>query len=307
MDRHEKATKTEASKYGKDDDIPARKFKSGEDDCASVFHEARWLRMPVVEPRRFWSEIPMTRTPIYRHLPLHYYGADMAVAEEIIIAMHDRRKVVKIKAFSNHNLRAKRGDDAATESAIRWLQEALYNLSIVTAFLWPMDFTPANLMRFLSSQKWGAAARSDGGQLAADFVDRVLELNTGRATRKQPPMPFDKYKDLYERMRDEGNFSSEKPSRPRAEKSGQSAKQGKERPAPSKAEPLRPTAKAHGWPVCYAFNSTKACTRPMETGGLGCIYVLADGREIRYAHACSQWLKVEDKYCLGGHSRADHK
>ena len=102
-------------------------------------------------------------------------------------------------------------------------------------------------------------------------------------------------------------FQVDKPSRSRSERSGHADRREKGKASSSKAEPLRPAAKAHGWPVCYSFNSTKGCSRPKESSGLGCLYVLADGKEVHYAHVCNQWVKADDKYCLGAHGRSDHK
>ena len=67
-----KATKEKAEKANnyevltKDVKPPKKRFKKGSDDCASRLHAARWERLPIIHPKKFWKKIPVARNNIFR-------------------------------------------------------------------------------------------------------------------------------------------------------------------------------------------------------------------------------------------------
>jgi hypothetical protein len=74
-----------AALYGKDLKGKRQKFKSGSDDGHTRLHKARFCRMPLSRPKKYYKLVPKRRQEIFRHFPLEHYGADNQVAEQVIV------------------------------------------------------------------------------------------------------------------------------------------------------------------------------------------------------------------------------
>ena len=72
-DMHLKNLKSESSKYSllKKDELPPRvKFSKDRDDGKPKLHKARWLRLPFVEPKEYYSQVIIHYT--YLKLKIHF-------------------------------------------------------------------------------------------------------------------------------------------------------------------------------------------------------------------------------------------
>jgi hypothetical protein len=89
--------------FAKDPALPVVKVKSGKDDRRKELHESTFFRMPTVDPEDYWGQMPTSREPIYRHIPLKHCGAENAVNELVVVRMHDRGTPVSLKMFHGKN------------------------------------------------------------------------------------------------------------------------------------------------------------------------------------------------------------
>ena len=77
-DMHLKSLKSENSKYSllKKDELPPRvKFSEDKDDGKTKLHKARWLRLPFVEPKEYYSQvIKQSFCPIHKQFVYNSMG-----------------------------------------------------------------------------------------------------------------------------------------------------------------------------------------------------------------------------------------
>jgi hypothetical protein len=118
--------------FAKDAVLPVVKVQGGKDDRRSKLHKSTFFRMPTVDPEEYWGQMPTSREPIYRHIPLKHCGAENAVNEVVVVRMHDRGTPVSLKMFHGKNY-VKRANaeamslDGGWEAPLkmRFIQEAL--------------------------------------------------------------------------------------------------------------------------------------------------------------------------------------
>ena len=77
----EKAKAKGAGKVSKDVMPAVVTFPEGIDDSKEALHPARWSRLPIIHPKKWWSATPTTRNEIFKAMPLKFYGADNAVGK----------------------------------------------------------------------------------------------------------------------------------------------------------------------------------------------------------------------------------
>ena len=76
--------------FGKDEKLKAKTFKKQKDNGYNKLHKARWERLPMSTPRKYWKKVPKKREDIFRHLHLAHYGAEGLVNEATLVRLHDR-------------------------------------------------------------------------------------------------------------------------------------------------------------------------------------------------------------------------
>lgn len=94
QDRYEKEMEKKgvgAAIFGKDRKLGKVQFKKKADDCCSRLHPARWLRLPMVAPEKYWEKVPRAHEQRFRHLQLGHYGAESQINEKVILSLHDRQ------------------------------------------------------------------------------------------------------------------------------------------------------------------------------------------------------------------------
>jgi hypothetical protein len=192
--------------FTKDTGLPMTRVKEGKDDRASRFHESSFFRLPIVEPEEYYDEVPVSREPIYRHIPLKHCGAENAVNELVVVRMHDRGTPVTLKMFHGKNYAKRPGAEAVTLDGgweapmkMRFIQEALNNHAVVSRSLWPMDQTPDVIQRVLIRNYWGGIGESDAmkATLITDFFGDLMTENASRATKRKEPADHRRAKELW--------------------------------------------------------------------------------------------------------------
>ncbi len=96
QDRYEKEAERKgfgAAIFGKDAKLRKLSFKKKSDDGYVKLHPARWLRLPMAAPDKYWSLVPRAHDQRFRHLQLGHYGAESQINEKVILGMHDRQVI----------------------------------------------------------------------------------------------------------------------------------------------------------------------------------------------------------------------
>jgi len=94
QDRYEKEMEKKgvgAAIFGKDRKLSKVQFEKKSDDCCGKLHPARWLRLPMVAPEKYWEKVPRAHEQRFRHLQLGHYGAESQINEKVILSLHDRQ------------------------------------------------------------------------------------------------------------------------------------------------------------------------------------------------------------------------
>ncbi len=94
QDRYEKEAERKgfgAAIFGKDQRIKKTKFPKKTDNGYEKLHPARWLRLPMAAPEKYWRKVPRAHEQRFRHVQLAHYGAESQINEKIILSLHDRQ------------------------------------------------------------------------------------------------------------------------------------------------------------------------------------------------------------------------
>ena len=304
-------------------------FKEGRDDAVKKLHPARFLRLPLANPKKWWGKMPTVRSHKYRNIPLKFTGCHGQVSEKTIEAAHDRANAHQLKHFYGENLtvsskpfkKIERKDDEGLSTITDYLwedpatlgqvQDAMINYQAVTQQLWPYDMTPTILMKILNKYKWCQAAEThkDKVQAATAFFNSVMRENAGRAVRAETIMDFTKMEQLLKDTLTAHGISCAVPigKIPRLEPSQQSRKP-QERSTSRQGSYKKPagsgskfqTAKVNNVGCCYGFNLS-GCNNPTQFKN-GCKDAL--GRE--FAHYCNSFNTQSQTHCLKPHPRSKH-
>ena len=94
QDRYEKEAERKgfgAAIFGTDQRLKKVKFGKKADDGYEKLHPARWLRLPMAAPEKYWRKVPRAHEQRFRHVQLAHYGAESQINEKIILGLHDRQ------------------------------------------------------------------------------------------------------------------------------------------------------------------------------------------------------------------------
>jgi hypothetical protein len=304
-----------AALYGKDQKAKKQKFKAATDDGHTKLHKARFCRLPLVQPKKYYKMVPKRRPEIYRHFPLDHYGADNQVSEQTVVRMHDRQVPVDLDAF------VRAGYLKGGELCYLWLQQGLLNYAAIMHSLWPTDYSPHVMLRILAECKWGEAAGGDRKQqmeLVKRFFNDIARENSGRAVRGEAPLDYAQCRarwakgleSMYPQLAvltsavctKAGGSNGGTAAGNAGSSGGGAGSGGKGGGKGGNAGGLRgaPPAKVNGLDVCYAFNQAAGCTGRDRQGPHAC---KAKNGTV-YAHYCNWFDTKSGKHCLKQHSRA---
>ena len=300
--------------FGKDTKMKKTKFKKMTDDGKKKLHPARFCRLPLAQPKKYWRLVPKRRSSVFRHFPLQHYGVEGCVSEQTIVRMHDRQVPVEMDAFVKAGL----GKEKQEELSVTSMQLAALNYAVIMHALCPTDFSPLVLMRVLVESKWGAAGGSDEKtrtRLVKKFFNEVVKENSGRAVRGEPPLDYEqcraKWARILESLYPSMALLGGQQAAPAAggKQTGGSSKSGGGSggkgggqsgwPPKSGGGMNTPPAKVNGVPVCYKFNQVDGCKGRDRQGPNAC----KDAKGNVYSHFCNWFDSSSGKHCLKPHSR----
>ena len=313
----------------KDARIPKKKYKKGEDDCTKIFHPARWERTPVVHPKKFWKQIPITRSPVFRNIETDFYGFGGRIADKTLSLLHDRSTPLLLKHFltSNANIAGKPRKETKkldedglssiidfsweSASSLNQIQEAINNYKFALFMIWPADPTGIIMGNLLNKYKWiaGSGDQKTRQIIITNYFNGAMRINANKASNKQVVMSFREHEELMKEAMIKMDVKPEIPLFNRekfhnSNESGggnQTAKINNRRG--NNQQQRRAPPIANGEQCCYAFNALdgKSCRNaPTPTG-------CKDLQGRSFAHACSVYMPARNKYCLGRHKRKDHR
>ena len=319
----------------KDSKIPKKKFKSGIDDCAKNLHPARWLRYPVVHPKKFLKKMPVARTPAYRNMELEFFGFNGRVADRTIVSLHDRAVPLQIKHFLSENCSVtskprkeiKRLEEEGLSSTIdfSWenpnnltqIQEGFNNYKFLLYLIWPADPTGMIMHNVLSTYKWAAGAGDQRTRqsIVTSYFNTALRDNASRATNKQLVMSVKEHERIFKDCMIKMNVRPEIPLMSQ-QYNQQAFQQGNQsntnKPFSSNPQTgnkqggqnIKKRASSNGVPCCFTYNSMesgRSCRNKLTATGC------RDQQGRSFAHACNVWMEAKKGHCLGRHKRRDHR
>jgi hypothetical protein len=170
--------------YGRDVKVRPKTFKKMTDDGRRKLHPARWERLPVVEPKKYWGQLPTKRDQIFQHIPLQHYGLDGQISELTVVRMHDRKVPVELEMLTREKI-----------TEVKHCMEAIVNYAVVCQTLWPTDYGPLVIMKVLTDSIWGEGSGLSEKQKVTAIkrtFDDVVRENSGRAVRKEVPLDYEK-------------------------------------------------------------------------------------------------------------------
>jgi len=198
-EKEEEKTGARSAIFGRDQRPKKVRVPGGTDDNFKKLVQARFdLTLPLSAPKKYWEKMPHKRA-IYRHLPLAHLGLENSVSEKVVVAMHDRRNVIKLEMFHKANASKDKTDkqEWTTPTEVKHIQDAVACYSAIQRQLWPLDYSGLAITRALIDCKWGEIAGKDEKarcQLITRFFNEVAKENSGRAVRDEPPLTFDETK-----------------------------------------------------------------------------------------------------------------
>jgi hypothetical protein len=169
-DREKKKRGMGDAAFGRDQAVRATRYKEMKDDGRARLHPARWEREPFVEPREYWSETPLKRDQVFRHLQLAHLGAEGQIRENVIVRMHDTQLDVTLGQMSGPDFvktsQQGRADDGEEPKSIWQIHEALLNYATAMHSLWPFNYAHLVIQRILVESRFGET-------VCAEEKDRV--------------------------------------------------------------------------------------------------------------------------------------
>lgn len=303
-------------------------FKEAKDDGIRKLHPARFLRMPLSNPKKWWHKVPVSRGFKYRAIPLKFSGCQGQVSERTIENAHDRANCHQLKHFHSENItvsskpfkKIERKDDDGLSTITDYLwedpatmsqvQDAILNYQAVQQQIWPLDVTPTIILKTLTKYKWVQSADNlkDKVAVATSFFNGVMRENAGRAVRNETIMDFPEQETLMKDTLTAHGISCAVPIAriPKLEPGQYNKKMVEQRPQPRNfnKKPDRSNkfqvAKVNGLGVCYGFNEN-VCKNPVQLGK-SC----KDAQNREFAHFCNKWVHANEAHCLKPHPRHKH-
>ena len=314
-------------------DVPPKPitFLEETDDCKTDLHPARWLRIPITDPSKWWQKTPKNRNEIFKAIPLKFLGGDNCIAAKTIEKCHDRTNPMLLKHFASENCNivskpkqeirklneegqvVSLTDDAwEAVSNIAAAKEAFLNHATVSYALYPYDPTPLLMQRVMNRYNWISAINDNlkhRVQLIEAFFNAVLQQNANRAINEEVVLSFPEMIDLLKDQLRSARVSTEPPvTKDYAQKPKNQQKQKSN--GPNHNQPSSQRGRQSGNVVyktaddkltCYKWNSLYAdCNQ--KPSDIGCEF---NGN--KYAHRCSAQNPNGQGICGKAHRRRDHK
>ena len=308
----------------KQDDFPEKvKFPAGKDDGQKKLHAARFLRLPLSEPKDYYSQVPIKHSKRFRNISLEFSGCANEVSDKSILLLHDRRNVIELKHFLAENLNVasrplkylqRKEDDSLVSSSdyswdeassMRQVLNGIENYRSCLHHLWPVDQTGDIIGKLLLKYRHIAVTSDQKTRVAVvtSYFNHVQRANAKRAANKVVVLSFEEHEKVLKDTLISFGLRSEVPY-------DQPMRDGRAdtRPGPSGTKPQRgrqpkrefPPTSSSGLKICYDFNNA-GCSR--TKAGNGCVGQKGE----MFSHICNKVDKETKASCHGRHSRNDHK
>ena len=301
--------------FGRDQKLKSKQFPAQKDNGGSKLHPARWERLPMAEPKRYWKKVPKKREDIFRHLYLAHYGAEGLVNEATLVRLHDRQVPVELCMLHGANftkVKSSQEDKGnwSEPAEVRQLQVAVLNYATVMQILWPFDYGPLVLMRVLIESRWG---ETGGGneksriQLVSRFFNEVVKENSGRAVRGEPPVDFERARSKWSRLVGENTLpggGGAPPGEAKQSQAGSGSRQFQRQGGGGGGNGaanggLRiPKVLHNNRPLCFGYNQASGCGRKP-----GASDACKDYKGSLFAHYCNYFDRSTGQHCLRQHPR----
>jgi hypothetical protein len=149
--------------FAKDARHPKTRYKKMSDDGRKRLHTARWNRLPIVPPHKYYGKTPKKRSAVIRNFPMEHYGITGQISETTIGMLHNRSVKVALDSFCKATYKPARGGEKAGKYAdLFQLMEAIVNYAILLQALWPYDYTGLVMLKVLCEARWGETANLTG-------------------------------------------------------------------------------------------------------------------------------------------------
>ena len=327
--------------------LKPRKFKKGRDDGYSKLHKARFLRKPYGQPKKWWAMMPVNRDKegVCLDMPLEFMGCANSVASKALLHLHDRSYPLQLKMMAPDNVnvatrarkrieRMEAGEVTTLTdfwwtdvTAIKAVQDCILNFGAVLNILWPLDPTGWIMLRVLHKYGWVAVSSDEGKRVTVilRFFDSVIKENCQRAVNKRPPMSSEEQEAMLKRtlcsfgLKDEVPFLT---SGQDERKLGQGTSAGggsnnggsggggirgqNKQGFRSNNGRKREFASYNGMGTYYEYNNPggNKCRNKRGSASSSC----KDPNSTKeLAHVCNKFVVSKNTFCLGKHSRAEHR
>ena len=333
-----KANQGKKSVYKKNTEIKPLEIEAGTDNAKDKLHPQRFLmRTPVVSPDNYWDLFPVKWPETYYTVYLEDVGLEDQLGQKQLELLHDRRSPIRVKMFSalNANIGRSLGfktqnlrqledgttdlvtkDDWAKIATVNDLMLSLDNLVAAYAKIWPGDCTVVTIRRVVTKHKEFANISPPEVRLRLleSFIDRMLDINQGKAAQGTPGLKFKEVNDWAKEFSSNKDqyIKSDMPRWPAENtldsiksliaKAGSNSGPKKDRAPHNKGggrdfsmEFMKKNLmgkKVNGKDVCLMFNSREGCRH---------------GSSCRMAHVCGYIPRGEREPCGKDHKKADHK
>lgn len=333
IEAKENARAKGAGKAARDTPPKTILFKEAQDDGKEVLHDARWLRLPISEPTKWFPKTPKIRTEIYKALPLKFCGADNSIANKTLERSHDRTDALLLKHYLSENCNIasrpkqeirKLNDEGQLVNSVEdaWeavtsvtaAREAYMNYACVSFFLFPFDPTPMLMQRVMTRYNWISAVSDNPEQrtkLIEAFFNATLQQNAFRAANDECVLSFQEQIDLLKNQLRSARVSTEPVlgRDPTISKSNKASRANQSANNP----PQKGGRNSGGYaPTVYKTADNKLCCYKWNRlDGTDCNNTKSDiGCEVngtKYAHRCSAPAPNGQGVCGKPHRRRDHK
>ena len=290
-----------AANYDTVGGFPVR-VEAGEDDCTGQSHDARFLRGYVGNSQVLWQQAKRvqgrTGLPPIANYETVSIGLNGYISSKVWHEVHNpSSKALSIRLLSHSATRTAWNDREKAEihefDTLAELKMAMVALEACVHKVMPWNFSVTTLAIFLHSVGFGEVElMGKTGSLAflADFVDEVLRHNAqawdeGRQFMSNMEVGA-KWSAMLLRRYSAPASNSRRREGDHGGRSGSVGGQGQEPRAPKG--------------LCRQFQENR-CKHPGDK------HSSHWDANIVLNHKCAKWLPSQNRFCLEGHSKANHK
>ena len=284
--------------------FPVR-VESGTDSCTGLAHAARFLRGYVgnsqelwLQGRKVWGMSGLDPISNYETVSL---GLNGFVSQKVWHEVHSpSSKILSIRLLTNTARKSswhtgERASETVEFESVHELKMAVVALEACIRKVMPWNSSFAALAIFMHSVDFGEndlSGKADKLVFLADFIDEVIQFNA---------QAWDEERFFMSAQEISAKWSAAFLRKYSVVQKGGSAGTSTKKPDRKKDDKKRLGPEDRVPPgVCKPFQ-TKTCTHPGDK------HAAPWDAEYVLRHTCAKYLPDKRRYCLGGHSRADHK